>query len=263
MFDFPKSTRLLKYLLKILDNPNSTVLDFFSGSSTTADAVMQLNLEDGGNRQYIMCTIDEPTFTTNSDGTKVPTKGGKIAYSAGFKSIDEISRKRIKLAAQKIKSENSNIENTQDLGFKHYRVVTLPQDTLDMIEYDDNLELDLFDDMINRFSSEKLNVAGESSGKDTILQTYLAKDGYPFDVTISEIDFDGVSLPYVNNQRIYLIVNNWLAKNTKALVNAIGTNKITVQTIVVYGYTLSIESLRELEIALNQLENKVNLQVRY
>ena len=56
---------------------------------------------------------------------------------------------------------------------------------------------------------------------------------------------------------------NWQASNIKALVNAIGKNELTVQTIVVYGYTLEMESLRELEIALNQLENKVNLQVRY
>ena len=77
------------------------------------------------------------------------------------------------------------------------------------------------------------------------------------------IDFAGVQLPYVDNQRIYLIAKNWQAKNTKALVNAIGKNELAVQTIVVYGYTVEMESLRELEIALNQLENKVNLQVRY
>lgn len=98
---------------------------------------------------------------------------------------------------------------------------------------------------------------------DTILHTYLAKDNYRFDVPIQTIDFAGIHLPYVNNQRIYLIANNWRAENTKALVNAIGKNELVVQTIVIYGYTLEMESLRELEIALNQLENKVNLQVRY
>ncbi|AXG37934.1 DNA methyltransferase [Enterococcus pseudoavium] len=263
LFDFPKPTTLIKRTLNLGTKPNSIVLDFFAGSSTTADAVMQLNAEDGGNRQYIMCTLPEPTFTLNSDGKEVPTKGGATAYKAGYKSIDEISRERIIRAANKIKEENPLLTESQDFGFKHYRVVPPTQETLEKIDYDDQLQLDLFDDMIDAFSSEKLGVAGNADGFDTILHTYLAKDNYKFDVPLQMKDFAGIQLPYVNNQRIYLIANNWRAENTRALVNAIGKNELVVQTIVVYGYTLEMESLRELEIALNQLENKVNLQVRY
>lgn len=263
LFDFPKPTTLIKRTLNLGTKPNSIVLDFFAGSSTTADAVMQLNAEDGGNRQYIMCTLPEPTFTVNSDGKEVPTKGGEAAYKAGYRSIDEISRERIIRAANKIKEENPLLTESQDFGFKHYRVVPPTQETLEKIDYDDQLQLDLFDDMIDAFSSEKLGVAGKADGFDTILHTYLAKDNYKFDVPLQMKDFAGIQLPYVNNQRIYLIANNWRAENTRALVNAIGKNELVVQTIVVYGYTLEMESLRELEIALNQLENKVNLQVRY
>jgi len=263
IFDTPKPTPYIKRLLKIGTGQDSTILDFFAGSSTTADAVMQLNAEDGGNRQYIMCTLPEPTFTMNSDGKQVSTKGGETAYKAGYKSIDEISRERIIRAANKIKEENPLLTETQDFGFKHYRVVPPTQETLEKIDYDDQLQLDLFDDMIDAFSSEKLGVAGNADGFDTILHTYLAKDNYQFDVPLQLIDFADIQLPYVNNQRIYLIANNWQAENTRALVNAIGKNELVVQTIVVYGYTLEMESLRELEIALNQLENKVNLQVRY
>lgn len=265
LFDFPKPSTLMKRILNLGTKQNSIVLDFFAGSSTTADAVMQLNVDpkDGGNRQYIMCTLPEPTFTVNSDGKEVPTKGGEAAYKAGYKSIDEISRERIIRAARKIKEENPLLTESQDFGFKHYRVVSPTQDTLDKIEYDDNLQLDLFDDMIDTFSSEKLGVAGNAAGFDTILHTYLAKDNYKFDIPLQMKDFAGIQLPYVNNQRIYLIAKNWGAENTRALVNAIGKNELVVQTIVVYGYTLEMESLRELEIALNQLENKVNLQVRY
>ena len=262
-FDNPKNIELIKEVVRSKTDKYSLVLDFFAGSSTTADAVMQLNAEDGGNRQYIMCTLPEPTFTVNSDGKEVPTKGGEAAYKAGYRSIDEISRERIIRAARKIKEENPLLTESQDFGFKHYRVVSPTQDTLDKIEYADNLQLDLFDDMIDAFSSEKLGVAGNADGFDTILHTYLAKDNYKFDVPLQMKDFAGIQLPYVNNQRIYLIANNWRAENTRALVNAIGKNELVVQTIVVYGYTLEMESLRELEIALNQLENKVNLQVRY
>ena len=265
LFTNPKPSMLIKFLIESLtyNKPNALIFDFFAGSSTTADAVMQLNAEDGGNRQYIMCTLPEPTFTVNSDGKEVPTKGGEAAYKAGYRSIDEISRERIIRAARKIKEENPLLTESQDFGFKHYRVVSPTQDTLDKIEYADNLQLDLFDDMIDAFSSEKLGVAGNADGFDTILHTYLAKDNYKFDVPLQMKDFAGIQLPYVNNQRIYLIANNWRAENTRALVNAIGKNELVVQTIVVYGYTLEMESLRELEIALNQLENKVNLQVRY
>ena len=265
LFTNPKPSMLIKFLIESLtyNKPNALILDFFAGSSTTADAVMQLNAEDEGKRQYIMCTLPEPTFTVNSDGKEVPTKGGETAYKAGYKSIDEISRERIIRAANKIKEENPLLTETQDFGFKHYRVVLPTQDTLDKIDYNDNLQLELFDDMIDAFSSEKLGIAGNAAGFDTILQTYLAKDNYQFDVPIKLIDFAGIQLPYVNNQRIYLITKDWQAQNTKALVNAIGKNELVVQTIVVYGYTLEMESLRELEIALNQLENKVNLQVRY
>lgn len=263
IFEYTKPTSLIKRLMELKQEKDLIVFDFFAGSSTTADAVMQLNAEDGGNRQFIMCTLPEPTFTVNSDGKEIPTKGGEAAYKEGYKSIDEISRARIIRAATKIKLENKNLPNDFDGGFKHYRVVPPTQDTLEKIDYDDHLQLDLFDDMIDVFSSKKLGVAGNADGFDTIFHTYLAQDNYQFDVPIKLIDFTGIQLPYVNNQRIYLIAKNWQAENTRALVNAIGKNELLVQTIVVYGYTLEMESLRELEIALNQLENKVNLQVRY
>ncbi|MER2174029.1 MAG: DNA methyltransferase [Carnobacterium sp.] len=265
IFSYNKPSSLIKYLVNMItyDQKNAIILDFFAGSSTTADAVMQLNAEDGGNRQFIMCTLPESTFTINSDGKKAPTKGGKSAFEAGFKSIDEISRERIVRASYKIQSENPLLIDKQDFGFKHYRAVESNQQALDKIEYNDDMQLNMFDDMITLFSSDKLGVGGNADGNDTILQTYLVSDNYKFDVPIKMRDFGGVQLPHVNNQRIYIITNDWKSDNTKALVNVIGTNEISVQTIVVYGYTMEMESLRELEIALNQLENKVNLLVRY
>lgn len=252
-FDFTKPSRLIKLLLKsyLYNNPNGIILDFFAGSSTTADAVMQFNIDESASSRYIMVQLPEPTKFDSS------------AYKAGYTSIDQISRARIEKAAAKIQSENPLSAEAQDFGFKHFRVVEPTQETLDKIEYDDDLQLDMFDDMITAFSSESLEVEGNAEGFDTILQTYLVSDNYKFDVPIEMLDFGGIQLPYVNNQRIYIITNDWTAANTKALVNAIGKNEISVQTIVVYGYTIAMESLRELEIALNQLENKVHLLVRY
>ena len=125
------------------------------------------------------------------------------------------------------------------------------------------MQLDLFDDMISKFSSESLGVDGQASGQDTILQTYLVKDGYKFDAKVEWLDIDGVKVPYIEGQRLYIISSSWETQNTRALINAIGTNQIRVQTIVVYGHSIEMARYRELEIALAQLETRPNLQVRY
>ena len=263
MFDFPKPVSLIKALLNLGTNQSSIVLDFFAGSGTTAHAVMQLNSEDGGNRRFIMCTLPEPTFSVNSDGSEQATKGGKVAYDAGYRSIDEISRERICRAAAKIQEENPLLSNSQDFGFKHYRVVAPSQETMESIEYSNSMQLDLFDDMISKFSSGSLGVDGQASGQDTILQTYLVKDGYKFDAKVECVDMDGVKVTYVEGQRLYIISSSWETQNTRALINAIGTNQIRVQTIVVYGHSIEMARYRELEIALAQLEIRPNLQVRY
>ena len=92
-FDSPKPTRLLKYILHIGSNLNSIILDFFSGSATTAHAVMQLNAEDGGNRKFIMVQLPEETDPKSE------------AYKAGYKNICEIGKERIRRAGKKIEEE--------------------------------------------------------------------------------------------------------------------------------------------------------------
>ena len=262
LFPNPKSTKLIKFLISVSAKKDAIILDFFAGSSTTAEAVMQLNAEDNGTRQFIMCTIPEKTYTTQNE-IKIPTKGGRNAYDAGFEHIDEISRERIIRAADKINEKNPIIVEGEDIGFKHFRVIPATQDVLNKIDYDENMQLDMFDDMISIFSSEKLGISGDATGEDTILQTYLVKDGYKFNVLIEKIDIKNIQVWYVNKQRIYIISDEWNTEHTRILVNMIGENLLTVQTIVIYGYSISMESLREIEIALKQLESKVFLQVRY
>lgn len=92
-FDFPKPTELLKYILHLFTDKDFYVLDFFSGSATTAHAVMQLNAEDGGNRKFIMVQLPEATDEKSE------------AYKAGYKNICEIGKERIRRAGEKIKKE--------------------------------------------------------------------------------------------------------------------------------------------------------------
>ena len=266
VFTNPKPVTLIKYLVKMItyNQKNATVLDFFAGSSTTADAVMQLNAEDGGNRKFIMVQLPEKTYTINSDGKEVPTKGGKAAYEAGFKSIDEISRERIRRAAAKIKADNDlTLPKDFDGNFKHYRVVNPTKQTLEDIEDFDPDNTTLFTDMVNSFSSKGLDVAGDATGEQTILTTWLAKDGYSFDADIKKIDFDGYEASLVEDSRLYIINNGWSSVNTESLLNKIGTHQIIVQTIVLFGYSFNIADLRELEIGLKQLDNNINLLRRY
>ena len=103
-FDFAKPTDLIKYLINIVDHTeNSIVLDFFSGSATTAHAVMQLNAEDGGNRKFIMVQLPEKTDEKSE------------AYKAGYKNICEIGKERIRRAGEKIKSTNQKITITHEI----------------------------------------------------------------------------------------------------------------------------------------------------
>lgn len=264
LFSFPKPISLIKMLVNLGGGKGASILDFFAGSSTTADTVMQLNAEDGGNRKFIMVQLPEKTYTVNSDGTEVPTKGGKTAYEAGFKSIDEISRERIRRAAAKIKADSGlTLPRDFDSSFKHYRVVSPTKQTLDDIEDFKPDNTDLFNNMLESFSSQELGVAGNATGEETILTTWLAKDGYSFDADIKKVDFAGYEASLVEDSRLYIINNGWSSESTEALLNKIGTHQITVQTIALFGYSFNVAELRELENGLNQLDVRINLLKRY
>jgi adenine-specific DNA-methyltransferase len=266
LFDFNKPSSLLKILINSYTyaNKNSTILDFFAGSSTTADAVMQLNAEDGGHRKFIMVQLPEKTYHTNSDGSEVPTKGGKAAYEAGFRSIDEISRERIRRAAAKIKADNElTLPADFDGSFKHYRVVKPSRMTLDRIEEFKPETDELVLDTVNSFSSQTLGVAGNASGEQTVLATWLAKDGYPFDVDVQKIDLAGYQGNLIENNRLYLIRENWNSQSTEKLLNLLGTHALNLQAVVIFGYSFNLNDLRELENGLKQLDGNVSLIKRY
>lgn len=144
VFDFPKPVNLIKFLLSLGTSSDSLVLDFFSGSATTAHAVMQLNAEDGGKRKYIMVQLPEQT----------PEKSE--ARNAGYNTICEIGKERIRRAGTKIQAEHP--EATIDTGFRvlrldssnmeevYFEPSTLSQENIfaqvDSVKYD-RTELDL------------------------------------------------------------------------------------------------------------------------
>ena len=264
VFSNPKPTGLLRSLFNTLQFKSAIFLDFFAGSSTTADAVMQLNSEDGGHRKFIMVQLPEKTYHINQNGKEVPTKGGKAAYDAGFRSIDQISRERIRRVAKKIREDNElTLPEDFDGSFKHYRVVKPVKQTLENIEDFDPNNTNLFTNMVDGFSSQSLEVAGNANGEDTILTTWLAKDGYPFDTNVEEIKFGNYTAHQVENNRLYLINEGWGADQTRELLNQLGTHQLEVQSVVLFGYSFNVAELRELENGLKQLDSKVTLIKRY
>lgn len=270
-FTYPKPVKLVQRVIQLYSNADSVIMDFFAGSSTTAHAVMQQNVEDGGQRRFIMVQLPEKTYETNDDGTpkekngqKVPTKGGKDAFSDGFMSVDQISRERIRRAAKKIEEDNElTLPADFDGSFKHYRVVEPTQQTLDEIDDFDPEGTALFTNMVDAFSSQSLEAAGNASGEETIMTTWLAKDGYPFDADIKKVDFAGYQGSVVDDNRLYLINEGWNAENTKDLLNKLGTHQLDLQAVVIFGYSFNIAELRELENGLKQLDSKVTLIKRY
>lgn len=105
-FDYPKSVFTIKRVLEIGGCDDGMVLDFFSGSATTAHAVMQLNAEDGGNRKFIMVQLPELTDEKSE------------AYKAGYKNICEIGKERIRRAGKKIKADSPLTTQNLDVGFR-------------------------------------------------------------------------------------------------------------------------------------------------
>ena len=262
-FSNPKQLAFITRILSIFPS-DATFLDFFAGSATTAHAVMSLNAKDNGKRKFIMVQLPEKTYYTNKDGIGVPTDGGKEAYKLGYKSIDEISRERIRRAAKKIREDNElTLPKDFDGSFKHYRVVKPVKQTLEEIDDFDPNNTNLFTNMVDGFSSKILNVEGEATGEETILTTWLAKDGYSFDADVQDVKFGNYTAHKVEDNRLYLINEGWGAEQTKELLNQLGTHQLEVQSIVIFGYSFNVAELRELENGLKQLDSKVTLIKRY
>lgn len=151
-FDYPKPVTLIERCLQLYSDKNSLILDFFSGSSTTAHAVMQLNAEDDGNRKFIMVQLPELTDEKSE------------AYKAGYKNICEIGKERIRRAGKKIKADNPLITQSLDTGF---RVLKLDSTNMEDIYYSpaDTDQRNLFS-MID-------NVKPDRTGEDLLFQVML------------------------------------------------------------------------------------------
>ena len=151
-FDYTKPIKLIYNLVKSNFTEEGIILDFFSGSATTAHAIMQLNSEDGGNRKFIMVQLPEKTDEKSE------------AFKAGYKNICEIGKERIRRAGKKIKEESPLTTQDLDIGF---RVLKLDSTNMQDIYYSpkDISQADLF--------SQVDNVKPDRTGEDLLFQVML------------------------------------------------------------------------------------------
>ena len=151
-FDFPKPVQLMHRIIQIANDPSGIVLDFFSGSATTAHAVMQLNAEDGGKRKFIMVQLPEETDTKSE------------AYKAGYKNICEIGKERIRRAGKKIKDESPLTTQNLDTGF---RVLKLDSTNMKDVYYTPaDYEISMFDTLAD-------NIKEDRTPEDLLFQVML------------------------------------------------------------------------------------------
>lgn len=170
VFDYPKPLDLVKRIIQLGNaKDNDIILDFFSGSSTTAHAVMQLNAEDGGNRKFIMVQIPEET-DEKSD-----------AYKAGYKNICEIGKERIRRAGKKIKEENPESARNLDIGF---RVLKLDSSNMKDVYYKPKeLKQSLLDYLEN-------NIKEDRTSEDLLFQVMLELGEF-LSSDIEELEIEG------------------------------------------------------------------------
>ncbi len=152
-FDYAKPTSLIRYLMSIAKVGNDDiVLDFFSGSASTADAVMQLNADDNGTRKFIMIQLPEETDEKTE------------AYKAGYKTICEIGEERIRRAGQKINESNSLLQEKSDIGF---RVFYIDSSNMQNVYYNPaEYEMTLFEALAD-------NIKEDRTPEDLLFQVML------------------------------------------------------------------------------------------
>ena len=236
-FNNPKPVGLIKYFINTLKFNDLYILDFFSGSATTADAVMQLNAEDGGNRKYIMVQIPE----------KIDEN--KPAYKAGYRTIDEVGRARIEKAAAKIKDET---KADIDYGYKLYFLETPTEKTLiDLENFEPEIKL-ITNDMVSVFDNK------HSSGKESIISTWLNEDGYGLTKSSSPYKLENYEADIIEKS-LYIIDEGLENDDVMTLIKRIENEELDITRVVVYVHSVRFNVLQEMRKNLKVLRNNKNV----
>ena len=177
IFNNAKNLEMIMSLIKLVNDKEFIALDFFSGSATTAHAVMQLNAEDGGNRRFICVQLPELCDEKSE------------AYKAGYKNICEIGKERIRRAGKKIAEQNSSV----DVGFKVFKL-----DSSNLIKWDSTPTEDV-EELQKRLALLNETIKAERNELDVVYEAML-KLGIKLDIPVKEVN--------INDKKEYLIEDN-------------------------------------------------------
>ncbi len=249
VFQYSKPVEYIKYILQVATQNNDLILDFFAGSGTTGDAVMQLNAEDGGNRKYILVQLPE----------EIDPKKNKTAYDfvknelkVENPTIFEITKERLIRAGKKIKEENKDKDlSNVDFGFKIFETIPIWEDY--------NFEAEEFDPQQTLFDESKLS----DEDLKILLTTWKTYDGIALTEDLKEIDLDGYTGYYFDN-KLYLVDKGFTTKNLKKLLEEIDKNKdFNPATIIAFGYNFESKSLREIAENVKSYANKKHIDIDF
>lgn len=238
-FDFAKPTDMLTKLINFIEfEENDIILDFFSGSASTAHAILKLNSDNnyvGNNRQFIMVQLNEEC-KTNSEAAK-----------KGYKTIDEIGQERIKRAANKIKTDT---KVDIDYGFKHYVLKNTSEQLLNRLE---------------EFKPELMNESYDlykEYGIDTIIETWKLKDGFEFTEKIQEIDLNGYKA-YRCKECLYLILPSIKINNIQSLLEKYDKESdFTCDKLIIFGYSFTFNEIEMIKNNIKQVKNYKNIDIK-
>lgn len=256
-FANPKPLELIKTFIDNCNDKNMIVCDFFSGSATTMHAVMDLNSKDNGKRKCILVQI--PEIISISKG--MTNKAKKIAQAAIYyldsknlaHTIDNIGQERIELSAKQIKLTSGIFTESVDLGFKHFTLQDVPQKTLDKME------------TFNPMFGEKDIL--ESFGAETVLATWMVKDGYGLTQNATELKLANYTAYYCGGY-IYMIDGEGFDEKAMiALVDKYGKEAhFNPHNVVLFGYSFTFtqtEMLKKNLSAVKKLNESINIDIRY
>lgn len=259
LFSNPKTVFLLNYLLQLISGDNNYIMDFFSGSATTAEAVLQSNIALTKKNRFIMIQLPEDldeSVQRTSGATKetIERDINFLEENHYPHTLDFIGFERIKRAAKQIAEANPLFKG--DLGFKHYTLESFEPDTIDRL-YDFDMNANMNDnDILSKF------------GAQTVLTTWLCRDGYGLNPKVTEVKLKDYTA-YLCGKHLYLLDADFYQDEMAELIDMMAdpTQQFNPDVIVVFGYGMGYSTRLMLDKNLRALAdargNKISLDVRY
>lgn len=225
-FPYPKPVPLIKYLVSFAPE-DGVILDFFSGSGTTAHAVMQLNAEDGGSRRHISIQWPEETAPKS------------VTRKANFTTVDQVGRRRIELAADQIRNESGS---AIDYGFRLFRLKEPSQKTLDELQvFDANgNEGFLTEDFVSKFGFDG------TPGDEVALTTWLVQDGLGLTPKVRTVRLHEYDLRVCEDSG-YIIQPGLTSDDLLEMVSRLERDELDLSRLVVFGYSVTFSVMHELK----------------